>query len=308
MNWGGRPVILSSGTWAEIRSQLSTFYKSPYSLEKAGKANPYFQSIVRVASNGLPELPVGLVSKKYALVQHEEIVNACLAVLKKEWGIETEALDCEIEQTEHGEKAHCSIFLPEKYALQFDSEDDRLLLRLEIYNSVDGFNRLQVLLGWYRFICSNGMVIAESLVSFESIHDHRLLISKVGDVLQAEMTSLTRQIEVIRRWKKQKVSRDGLINWCDTILAEKWGKKAACRTFHICTCGSDVEYKRPFEKALPTKKSVQRSRRVLGQPDIAKSRYDVSQALSWLATNQANVSMKLRKQSEIRFLVERLAS
>ena len=107
-------------------------------------------------------------------------------------------------------------------------------------------------------------------------------------------------------WEEQVVEPSHLIRWADTVLAESWGKKAACRMFHVCNSGFDVEYADPFVGDRPSKKKVRRVRRVRGAPFAAKNFYDVSQALVWVASTRTNADERVKWQSRIPELVNAL--
>jgi hypothetical protein len=87
--------------------------------------------------------------------------------------------------------------------------------------------------------------------------------------------------------------------WANGALAKAWGKKAACRTFHICTTGHDVEIIDPFAKGDATEKPVKQLAIVPGAAIPSRTLYDVSQSLSWVATRRNNPDERLEWQSAI---------
>ena len=107
-------------------------------------------------------------------------------------------------------------------------------------------------------------------------------------------------------WENAELESYQLIRWVDEIVSNVWGKKASCRAFHICTSGFDVEYEDPFAKGKPSNKPVKRVRRVPGAPEVARNLYDVSQALSWIASTRPNSDERVEWQSQIAALVQRL--
>jgi hypothetical protein len=94
--------------------------------------------------------------------------------------------------------------------------------------------------------------------------------------------------------------------WANKILCERWNGKAACRVYYICTSGFDVELADPFASGEATDRPVRQTRQVPGAVIPAKNLYDVSQALSWVASGRSSTEEKLEWQTAIPGLIERL--
>jgi hypothetical protein len=107
-------------------------------------------------------------------------------------------------------------------------------------------------------------------------------------------------------WKAAKVSVEDVTKWADTRVADGWGKKAAARVFHICETGEDVELDVPFARGKATEKPVRFLGRVPGSPKRAETKYDVSQALSFVATSRRNAEERVAWQAEIPLLLDGL--
>jgi hypothetical protein len=43
-------------------------------------------------------------------------------------------------------------------------------MRLECFNSVDGSTKFQAFMGWYRFVCSNGLIVGITQVDMRRRH------------------------------------------------------------------------------------------------------------------------------------------
>jgi hypothetical protein len=95
-------------------------------------------------------------------------------------------------------------------------------------------------------------------------------------------------------------------DWVDGYLAEKWGKKAACRIWYICALGEDVKWSLPFESCKPSARSVVSLRSVPGAPERAKNLFDVSQSLSWIATQRNGADERLEWQGQFPGIIENL--
>jgi hypothetical protein len=76
--------------------------------------------------------------------------------------------------------------------------------------------------------------------------------------------------------------------------------------YHICVSGWDVEFETPFAKGDPTEKPVKRTMKVPGASEPVRNLYDVSQALSWVASRRNNPEERLDWQAAIPDLIEAL--
>jgi len=92
------------------------------------------------------------------------------------------------------------------------------------------------------------------------------------------------------------------------FLCDGWGKKAAARVYHICRSGRDIEFPSPFTGGPATRKPVKPVEEVPGAPIPARSLYDASQALSWVASRRNNPEERTAWQIQIPSLVEDLAA
>jgi len=302
--WKARDADYLSGRWSSISKHIPKFELVNFKANDCGPSNPYFRMVVRQPISVTEQLiPVGVVSKTYQLAQHAEVVEMCLEGLKPH-GIEPEELRCEVGLTSLGEWMNFRAYFPSKY--EFHPKDgNKLGLRLECFNSVDGTSRLTILLSWLRLVCSNGLVISES-VEVHDTHDEHLDLQIIPKLIKSGMGKISADLLRIRRWEDSSLDQSRFKDWVDTILADKWGKKAACRALHICRTGRDVEITNPFEGGDPSEKGINLLDPVPGAADPSSNLYDVCQALSWLATQRNNAEQRLEWQSAIPDLVEDL--
>jgi hypothetical protein len=91
-------------------------------------------------------------------------------------------------------------------------------------------------------------------------------------------------------------------------LTEQWGKKAAARVFHICQAGRDVAIDDPFARGAATEKPVVYRDPVPGSPERAQTKYDVSQAMAFVATRRNNAEERVAWQTNIPQLLKSLPS
>lgn len=304
-HWRSRDVVYYAGRWEQVRRRIPHFEKVAFQASPEGTANPYMQSVVRLPRTKFEQvIPVGTVSNSYTLAQHDDVAEKCFEGLRRA-GIETDELRCELGLTELGEWMNLRIYFPDEYSYT-PKDKHQLGLRLECFNSVDGSSRLVVLLGWLRLVCSNGMVINETRTELRDIHNRHLNLEKIPEVVLKSLDVAHGDVRRLSSWVRRLVLDPSLRVWANTALSANWGKKAACRVYHICNSGFDVELTKPFASGDAIDKPVKRSRKVPGATVPATNLYDVSQALSWVATGRNNSEEKVEWQAAIPSLIERL--
>ena len=267
--------------------------------------NSYYDAIVRLPiGKGEVEVPVGIVSRQYTLVQHQVILEEALKSLK-ELKIHPGEVQAELDLTTYGERMRLGLLFPERYNLKLNYRDS-MGLRLECFNSVDGSMKFMAVIGWLRFVCANGMVIGVADSYYRSRHNKYMEIQDIAAVLREGIASATQERDVYRKWMQKKVTEASLVRWVDNVLAKRWGVKAATRTWHITRSGQDVTFADPFEKGSPTQKTVLMGDNVPGAVLPGDNVYAVSQALSWLAKERKDVQEQLEWKQQILGLVQPL--
>jgi hypothetical protein len=171
---------------------------------------------------------------------------------------------------------------------------------------VDGSSRLVVLFGWLRFVCSNGLVIGETKVEIRERHGQSLDLSEISDRIHSAMTAVKADRERMKNWQEQPVAIGDVADWVNKHLSARWGKKAAARVYHICDAGKDVELTEPFAKGEATEKPVKFLDPVPGQPVKAQTKYDVVQAMSFVASRRHNAEERTEWQASISLLADAL--
>jgi hypothetical protein len=300
--WRARDVSYWAGRWDRLSRLVPTFTIEPFKVHPDSPANPHIKVVVRQPLTVTEQqIPVGTVSNSYQLAQHHDVVEHCFDGLRLV-GVDPVSLKCEVGLTPLGEWMNFRAYFPESHN-HTPVDGKPLGLRLECFNSVDGSSRLVILLGWLRFVCANGLVIGETKAELRDVHDENLNLAAIPEIIVAGMNGVGNDLQRIRGWEAVEVASTALTSWANGKLAAKWGKKAACRVFHICTSGSDVELLDPFAKGEATEKPVKSTIDVPGAACPAKTLYDVSQALSWIATQRTNTEERVEWQSAIPELI-----
>ena len=140
-----------------------------------------------------------------------------------ESGIDAGELRYEVGLSKLGEWMNFRIYLPDQYSFT-DADGQTLDLRLECFNSVDGSSRLVILSGWFRFVCSNGLVIGEMKIEIKERHGQRLDLASVPERIR-EALEAARLIVLGWRNGKPSGSLSKTSPFGQTIRSQKNGEK-----------------------------------------------------------------------------------
>lgn len=303
--WRSRKVRYYAGDWNSIQALIPEFELVRFSAGTDEPINPFLRMVMRrpLSATERP-IPVGVVSHNYTLASHRDVAALCRRGLV-EAGIDTHDLRYEVGLSELGEWMNFRIYFADSYSFT-DVYGQKLDLRLECFNSVDGSSRLVILFGWFRFVCANGLVIGETKIEIRERHGQNLELAAILERIRPAMEAVELDRVKMKKWQAEKVAIDNVAVWADAKVAERWGKKAAARVFHICEGGWDIEIWDPFAPGKATEKPVRRLNRVPGSPERASTKYDVSQALSFVATHRRNAEERVVQQAAIPDLLEAL--
>ncbi|RMF96736.1 MAG: DUF932 domain-containing protein [Candidatus Schekmanbacteria bacterium] len=297
--WSGLPVIFHKGTLEYIMGKIPDFERKPFS---ADGMNKFYDVIVRKPMNGEGEIPVGIVSKSYSLIQHRDILTLVIDSFKNIPHFnETEF---RMFMTPYGERIEFLMILPSKY--HFDPGDGHKVgFSFWCRNSVDGSTKLSLLFGWLRLICSNGMVVFDpkSLMD-ERRHTKSLDQYYVNNLIIKGFAAYEKEKKVLEQLYKTPLNKCAFERWINVSVKEKWGVKAAVRTYHIAMSGRDVNVVPPNKKEPPTKKKVKYTDEVPGAVAPANNFYAVVQALSWLARQRRDIDEQFQWSAQIPALID----
>lgn len=303
--WKSRPIRYYSGKLCLIKELLPEFELRDFVDAENSSANPYYKSVVRIPLKSIEKtIPIGIVSPRYNLVQHKEVLQLATSVLQ-ERRYNLDDIEYEVGLSELGEWMNLRIYFPEDHNL-IPLDKHPLKPRLEFFNTVEGSKSLSVQMFWYRLVCSNGMVVGNKSKERMDIHNQSLDLDRFREQIHQILDESNKDKVKIQYWQNQLVDIPLITNWVDTKLSEQWGKLAACRTYHICTSGYDVEYLDKYVRAKPSEKKVIKVKKVPGTPETSKHAYDVCQVLFWLASNRKNANERLAWQRQVPQLITSL--
>lgn len=311
--WGPRPVRHYAGPIEALLDRLPTFELAPFRASPAMEEHPDLMLVVRKPTPKMPEIAVGAVSRKYALVQHGDAVRMCLRGLKRALAsaeLEPSDLRGELTLSEFGEWMDFTFVLPDEYSFE-DTYGHKAQFRCDVSNSVDGSSRLDVRFDWFREVCSNGMIVPEQMRE-SRMHRSGLQLYDVERRVFKGFAVAERDRETLEVWQRTPTSWQALKDWVDSDLRQAWHDHAAARVCHICLCGEDTNRFRrvsggPSARAIRQLQTFDdESRPVPGSPHQATTKYDVAQAMSWVASRRTNVVERVRWQRQIPALLDRL--
>ena len=316
---GSKRIVRYRGDLDELLAVLPEFEEADFTLGPTMPRNPNLRSIVRKPDGRWTPMAVGTVSNTYALVQHRETVQMCLRGLERR-GLRRDELRGELALSALGEWMNFTFVLPRKYFFR-DTYGHDLDFRCQVRNSVDGSSRLEVWFDWFREVCSNGLAVRERKTTQIDHREERLNdLAKVERRIFGQEPSLFRAgyedvfdegRELAFRlssWQRKPVSKSLIAQWVDSELKKKWKDHAAGRVYSICVSGHDSQFTqgtrgRP-STFLRERRKVGTERRVPGSPYRAKTKYDVAQAMSWVASRKTNIVERVRWQAQIPALLD----
>jgi hypothetical protein len=276
-----------SGTIDGAHSFLPEFDKvAPESFNLGKNAN--LDLVVRRPGSQTAEpapVLVGMVSKTYRIIQHREVLRAALSFTQQ--APDSQTTNVKIHATENWERIMVELMFGSAYAMSPDGHD--VGLRLVCRNSVDGTSAVRSLLGWFRLVCSNGMVVGVTLGKTRLAHKPGADLGALFAPLKDQLAVVEKERTTLADWTSTRVSQSKLRAWVDGPVAKQWNSLSAARVWHITQTGLDARFVPPFQRATPSKRKVELLDAVPGTPNRAETVYDVAQALSYAASRRRDV-------------------
>ncbi len=307
--WLNSPISFHDGSLSEIQKYIPDFERRAFGLTQPegewSRLNEHLDTIIRKPFGNDPNfIPIGVVSKNYALVPHKDVLDAAIQALQ-EAEICSDEVRVELTITEYGERMGLSLYLPKQYS--FDPGDGNpMTMRLECLNSVDGSTRFRALVGWFRFVCRNGLIVGITKTDFLRRHIGDLSITDIGNVLQQGLKDADEEIKNFKSWRERSIKLDEIASWIEEDVRKTWGFKAATRTFHIAKSGYDVDIAGNYKDKKPATIQVRKTRRVPGTPDCVQNAFDISQILAWLAKERNDFQEQFEWRHQIPALMKGL--
>ncbi len=301
--WEGQPVFKCTGKLAGLIDMLPEFARTGLSYENA--LNEYIDLIVRLPHGDDDRtVPVSTVSRRYALIQHRDLVTwVCEAFRQLNW--DPAELDATMRCSEYGERMSLRIPIPGMIA--HVRKGDSLYPEVRVWNSVDRTQAMEVAIGWMRLICSNGLGVWEPDDRLRKIHHSKLKSSESPvKFLSERLLGNGDQIEMLRRWADFKIDENYLVEWVDHVVAEQWGKVRAARFLHIAKTGHDCSVGQSAREKKASMLTTQSGAPVPGAPERSDNAYDHYQTLLWLAGTERTLESREARIDEALELIRSL--
>jgi hypothetical protein len=299
--WNGQGVLVKQGTLAELRAALPEFMLQPFGAFP--NINEDLQQVVRKpTTEDQRTIPVGVVSLSYDLVQHTEVLDWLRAGTAKA-GLADDLIETDLYLSHYGER----MLLWAKLKNQIFDPGDGFPLRSVIVcqNSVDKSCSMEIFIMQVREVCSNAMMrgYAHSIRRKHIRHANDRM--NFTNELSAALKWASRDFRVLSEWYQTSAAEELINDWVDAVLAKKWTVSEAARIAAICRMGWDGDVK-PDKRLQPSQLQVGCMDQVPGACAPVNNVYHAAQALSWIASRQPAMEIRLAKTKQIPELIEAL--
>lgn len=299
------------GRLDEVIPALPAFDRGPFAMAPGSEgpwhANELFDLISTREGDDGPwsRRPVAVVSKSYRLIGHRQAAEILFESLA-DLGMEPEALDTHATLDRYGARLALEVNLGAQWMVN-PGDGHPVVLQLRCLNSVDASSMLRMCFTWYRLVCTNGLVVGFSKNVGRVVHRESRVVPDVREEI-ARGLSLAREDRVsMGRWLKRPIAIDRLAAFADGPLKSAWGARDSARFLHIARTGFDAEFADRFQSAMPSEKSMEPTIPVPGSPKVARTEWDVAQALSWVARDRRDPAEHLVRLLDIPRLVAQLS-
>jgi hypothetical protein len=161
-------------------------------------------------------------------------------------------------------------------------------------------------MGWFRFVCSNGLVIGVTQIDIRRRHFGELNLADMKTVFSLGLKRAEAEKQDFRKWRDRPVPLETVASWVDKDVREQWGFKAATRVFHIFKDGYDVEIIGQYKGYKPTTVETTRTNKVPGCPKQSQNLFNLSQILAWLAKERRDIQEQLEWREQIPAILDKL--
>lgn len=147
-----------------------------------------------------------ITSEKYKLVRHEEVLDNVESTIKTKspFGPWTRS----VSLYQEGARMRTKYTFPETTVEV--QKGDFINPTIEVFNSYDRSMRHTVMLGAFRLVCTNGMVVGKKFMQFRKRHMPDLYLEDVEAALSLGMDKLELQTSQWKTWAEKKLEREQL--------------------------------------------------------------------------------------------------
>lgn len=190
--------------------------KTCYLLIKPNHIPPYPMTTLSLPPSVTATHEAACLSDRYSFISSREIVDEFAS---NDWHLV------------HASEAKCRI--PDrrgfqKHLLRFTHASQLHLSNSErvetiVFNSHDGASSLQIGAGVFRFVCANGLVVADSTVATIRLSHVNLTMDRVLEASHSILGSASQVRDTITEWKQTSISADDAMHLAEQGIKLRWG-------------------------------------------------------------------------------------
>lgn len=303
LTWSSLPAKQLNLPFDKLLDFLPDFEKVPFQYE--GKENDRFDTIINCRTN----VPINNCSKRYSLIQHHQLITQVDRILE-EIEPNVDKSNVTVKVSKNFERLWIECKFPE--CLYDPGDGNEIELRLHAFNSTDLSIPFEITFGWYREICSNGMIAMERGTSFRHRHTPNLSEESISRIAEDLWNSAFMDTERYSQLLGQPVEAEGEViqNWIDRTVNSSWGLNMAGRVYNIVRTGYDGTVSYPeggkVRGIKPTDLEFTPERKVPGS-NPAENMYDVVNAASWISSHQPNLKDRIKRMRQLPDLIKRVS-
>lgn len=167
-----------------VKAHLETCYRMKEEDGRVDFNGERFQFVVDESDE-----PLATVTDKYTLVQHREVISAL------DLAADARGLSLEPTEAHYINGRLVTKFEVPGYEMQVGTDPSQTKLTINVHNDYKGEGGLAVLIGWFRMICSNGLVIGEVAASNKRRHVGNI---NVGEFMSTAVNKAVGRFEAER--------------------------------------------------------------------------------------------------------------
>ena len=163
-----------------------------------------------------------------------------------------------------------------------------------------------ILFGWFRSVCSNGLVIGETKITIRERHGQRLDLAAVPTRIQSAFEAARTDCARLKRWQAAPVSIESIATWVNNAVSKQWGQEGRRTSLSHLRYRYGCRDHRPIRIWSRDRKADPQPGSRAGAPERATTKYDVAQVLSFVATHRTNTEERVTWQAKIPNLLKGL--
>ena len=157
--------------------------------------------------NPVTERPFAIASNKYKLVKHEEVMENVEDTIEQlnTYGKYSKVIKLDKE----GARLRTTYtFKDMELPVGDANKGDLINPTIEVFNSYDLSWRHTVMIGAFRMVCTNGMVVGEEFMSYKKKHIQNLYLDDVKRALEGGLEQMQTQVTQWNSWQNIGIEKD----------------------------------------------------------------------------------------------------